>query len=191
MGDQPGRRRALRPRRAADVARAARGRTVRRHVSHRAAHLLHAVSIDEPAGTATGYLSPPSRSGGKLFNFNAINSWTNVHRQCLHEGEIDYRDGWRWGSVANLADELRLGREPVRCLHTCFMRRSSREREGTVWLNPIEAHTHRRDALGRAKLFVRGLGRRREDVPWKLEKYRRGPVVTKDVKAFLGVPARS
>jgi glycosyltransferase involved in cell wall biosynthesis len=154
--------------------------------------MLHAVSLDEQAGTATGYLSPPARpAGGKLFNFNAINSWTHVYRQCLHEGEIDFRDGWSWGSVANLGDEFDWDGNAFRCIHTCFMRRSSREREGTVRLNPIEAHSHRRDALGRAQLFLRRLGPSRQGVPWKLEKYRRGSVVTKDVTAFLAAAARS
>ena len=33
-------------------------------------------------------ISPPSRCGAKLFNFAAIESWTRVYRQCLHDGEI-------------------------------------------------------------------------------------------------------
>ena len=54
--------------------------------------MLHAVRVDESATTGAGYLSPPSRCGGKLFNFVAIDSWTNVHRQCLHDGDVVY--GW-------------------------------------------------------------------------------------------------
>ena len=154
--------------------------------------MLHAIAIDDQAGTATGYLSPPARSaGGKLFNFNAINSWTHVYRQCLHEGEVEYRPGWEWESVANLGGELGWDASPFRCLHTCFMRRSSQEPDGAVRLNPIEARSHRRDTVGRAQLRLRRLSLRRQPVPWKVEKYRHGPLVTKDVTAFLGAPARS
>lgn len=152
--------------------------------------MLHADTIDEEARTASGWLSPPSRSGGKLFNFGAINSWTQVYRQCLHEGEIDYREGYRWGTVANLGDAHGWDESPFRCLHTCFMRRSSREAEGTVRLNPIEAYTHRRDAVGRAQILWRRL-KTRGGTPWKLEKYRRGPRVTRDVASFLAAPPRT
>jgi len=154
--------------------------------------MLHTVSLDVEAGTARGYLSPPARSGGKLFNFNAITSWTRVYRQCLHEGEIDFLPGWDWDSVSNLGDEFGWDGNPFRCVHTCFMRRSSREREdGGTRLNPIEAHTHRRDAIGRAQLFMRRLRPRREEgPPWKLEKYRRGPLVTRDATPFLAAPVR-
>ena len=154
--------------------------------------MLHAVSLaHEPSRTATGYLSPPARSGGKLFNFRAIRSWTHVYRQCLHEGEIDFLPGWDWDSVANLGEEFGWDDNPFRCVHTCFMRRSSRERaNGSTRLNPIEAHTHRRDAIGRAQLLVRRLRPRHQGPPWKLEKYRRGPLVTLDASPFFPAPVR-
>ena len=67
--------------------------------------MMHCVSLDERAMTASGYLSPPSRCGGKLFNFAAIESWTRVFRQCLHDGEIAYRPGWRWEDVHHLGED--------------------------------------------------------------------------------------
>lgn len=36
--------------------------------------MMHCVSLDSDELTASGYLSPPSRCGGKLFNFAAIES---------------------------------------------------------------------------------------------------------------------
>ena len=147
--------------------------------------------IDQ-AGTATGYLSPPARSaGGKLFNFNAINSWTHVYRQCLHEGEVEYRPGWggspsRTSAMSSAGTRARF----AACTRaSCVVR--AEEPDGAVRLNPIEARTHRRDTVGRAQLRLRRLSLRRQPVPWKVEKYRHGPVVTKDVTAFLGAPARS
>ena len=153
--------------------------------------MLHALALDEEAGTASGYLSPPARSGGKLFNFNAITSWTDVYRQCLHEGEFAFKPGWSWESVANLGDEFGWEGNPFRCIHACFLRRSSRDREDVVRLNPIEAYTHRRDAIGRAQLMLRRVRPRRRTTPWKLEKYRRGPVVTRDAAPFLHAPVPS
>ena len=148
--------------------------------------MLHCVRLDPEALTATGYLSPPARSGPKLFNFAAIDSWTRVYRQCLHDGEVAFREGWHWETVANIGEEHGWGESPFRCLHACFLRRSSREPEGgTVRLNPIEANTYRRDALGRLQLALRGLGRGDRSKPWKLEKYRGGPLVTKDAAPFL------
>ena len=65
--------------------------------------MLHAVELDESAMKASGYLSPPSRCGAKLLNFAAIESWTNVHRQCLHDGDVVYRPGRKWSRCTTSA----------------------------------------------------------------------------------------
>jgi glycosyltransferase involved in cell wall biosynthesis len=154
--------------------------------------MLHCVALDTAALTATGHLSPPARSGGKLFNFAAIESWTNVHRQCLHDGDVVFRPGWHWEAVANLGEERGWEGSPFRCLHACFLRRSSREPAGgRLRLNPIEANTYRRDALGRALLALRRLRRAGGATPWKLEKYRQGPLVTMDASPFLAPAVRA
>ena len=62
--------------------------------------MLHAVALDTESMTATGYLSPPARSGPKLFNFAALESWDRVYRERLHEGEPVFRDGWHWESTS-------------------------------------------------------------------------------------------
>jgi hypothetical protein len=148
--------------------------------------MLHCVELDEAALTASGYMSPPARSGPKLFNFAALRTWDRVFRERLHEGEPVFRDGWTWESKLVLGDERPWDENPFRCLHACFLRRSSLE--GTdgehVRFNIGEANTYRRGPVGRA---LRAL-RREERVPdlaWKLEKYRRGPVVTIDASPFL------
>lgn len=149
--------------------------------------MLHCVALDLDRRTATGYLAPPARSGPKLFNFKAIDSWDRVYRERLHEGEIGFRDGWTWESVGNLgADAGGFDRASFRCLHACFLRRSSRDPAGDarVRLNIGEGDTYRRDLRGAIERLVR---RRRGSSPsWKLEKYRRGPLVTRDATAFLG-----
>ncbi len=148
--------------------------------------MLHCIALDAEAMTATGYLSPPARSGPKLFNFAVLESWGRVYRERLHEGEPVFRDGWNWESVLSLGDQLTWEENPFRCLHACFLRRSSLEpADGEhVRLNIAEANTYRRDLVGRVARVVRG-GAAQPGESWKLEKYRRGPVVTKDAAPFL------
>jgi hypothetical protein len=152
--------------------------------------MLHCIELDEQAMTATGYLSPPARSGPKLFNFAALRSWNRVYRERLHEGEPVFRDGWSWDSVLSIGERDGWDDSSFRCLHTCFLPRSSRDAPSGdhVRLNIGEANTYRRDLVGRVS---RALGRTEQRATsWKLEKYRVGPLVTKDAAPFLApVPA--
>jgi hypothetical protein len=149
--------------------------------------MLHCVSLDAEARTAKGYLAPPALSGPKLFNFAALESWGCVYRERLHEGEPVFRDGWSWQSVARLDEDHSWDESPFRCLHTCFLRRSSRDAaEGEhTRLNIAEADSYRRDFRGRVARLLRRTRAAHGSAPWKLEKYRRGPLVTKDVSAFV------
>jgi hypothetical protein len=148
--------------------------------------MLHCVELDQGALTASGYLSPPALTGPKLFNFAALESWDRVYRERLHEGEPVFRDGWAWTSVARLEQEHDWDENPFRCLHACFLRRSTRDAPGGdhTRLNIAEANTYRRDLRGRVSRALRRDGGRKAG-PWKLEKYRRGPVVTTDAAPFL------
>lgn len=148
--------------------------------------MLHCVAIDQKRLTATGYLSPPARSGPKLFNFAVLESWDGVQRERLHEGNPVFRPGWGWESTALLGAEHDWDESPFRCLHACFVRRSSRDplQDELVRLNIGEANTQRRDLRGRIARALRGSASPSGD-SWKLEKYRRGPRVTKDAAPFL------
>jgi glycosyltransferase involved in cell wall biosynthesis len=148
--------------------------------------MLHCVELDAEAMMATGYLAPPALTGPKLFNFAALESWDRVYRERLHEGEPVFRDGWQWSSVARLGDDHAWDENPFRCLHVCFLPRSSRDRAGRehVRLNIAEANTYRRDLAGRAARAL-GRGYAPRGTSWKQEKYRRGPLVSKDASPFL------
>lgn len=148
--------------------------------------MLHCVSLDPDGMTATGYAAPPARSGPKLFNFGAIDGWGQVYRERLHEGVPVFRDGWTWDSVRNLGEEHGVEGSAFRCLHACFLRRSSKDPVGgdPVRLNIAESDTYRRDVVGRVRLALRRR-RRGTTASWKAEKYRRGPLVTVDAAPFL------
>src|SRR4029077_4338404 len=109
-----------------------------------------------------------------------------VYRERLHEGEPVFRDGWNWESVLSLGDEHEWDENPFRCLHVCFLPRSSRDRAGGehVRLNIAEANTYRRDLAGRAARAL-GRGYSPRGTSWKQEKYRRGPLVARDASPFL------
>jgi hypothetical protein len=147
--------------------------------------MLHCVELDETARSATGYLAPPARSGPKLFNFSVLRSWDGVYRERLHEGNPVFLDGWSWESVLNLGEQTPWEETSFRCLHACFLRRSSRESvEGEhVRLNIAESNSYRRDLVGRVRRAL--AGRSRSDTSWKVEKYRQGPLATKDASPFL------
>jgi hypothetical protein len=61
------------------------------HAFKIASNVLNCVDLDRTQGTATGYMSPPSRSITKLYNFGAIDSWAGDGAERLHGGEIDFR----------------------------------------------------------------------------------------------------
>lgn len=154
-------------------------------------NVLNCVELDRGRKLAGGYLSPPSRSITKLFNFAAIDSWTRCYRQYAHDGEIAFRRGYDAGRIGNLGERFGWDESPLRCLHVCFLRRSSLDppgRTGTGRLSPIELGGKRRSPfVGLSRLVHRVRPSVPYDSGWKDEKYRRGDLVTKDASPFLGL----
>jgi hypothetical protein len=159
------------------------------------AHVLNCDALDETRGTAGGWLSPPSRPVTKLFNLAAVESWSGCPER-LHGGTPVFREGFAWDPARDLAAETTWETDPLRCLHLCFLRRSSLEPEAAAGLrkNLTETHAFRRDAVG---TVVRALRRSRRLSPaaskvaakhstWKHEWYARGPRVEVDATPFLG-----
>lgn len=135
------------------------------------------------AGEATGFFSPPSRSITKLFNFSAIDDWSGDSPERLHGGEIRFRAGWDATLRRSLHEEWTWEESLFRCLHLCFMHRSTLEqgREPGARKNVSETvHWDWRAKLGNALRRLRG-----EPVKtWKDEKYARGELATVDVRGF-------
>ena len=148
-------------------------------------NVLNVTDLDRTSGTASGYLSPPSRSVTKLFNFAAIDSWTDCYRQYMHDGEIAFRPGYDRETIGVLGDRFTWEESPLRCLHVCFLRRSSLDAldaAGHGRLSPIEFGGKRRSRL---TSLIDRLRPTPTTSPWKDEKYRRGELVTKDAAAFF------
>ena len=145
-------------------------------------NVLNCVQLERAEQVASGYLSPPSRSITKLFNCAAFESWTRCYRQYMHDGEIAFRPGYDRETIVHLGERHGWDESPLRCLHVCFLRRSSLERDGAGASgrpSPIELGGKRRRRLGRF------LPARPSGSEWKQEKYRRGELVTIDASPFL------
>ena len=154
-----------------------------------ASNVLNCVALDRDRATASGYLSPPSRSITKLYNFAAIERWTGDGSERLHGGRIEFRRGYDERAVANIAERLSWDETPLRCLHTCFLPRSSRDPEpaGQPAGRPILEHTalHDRSWRGALKRRLRPPRPPEETSDWKLQKYMRGDLVTVDASPFI------
>jgi Glycosyl transferase family 2 len=155
------------------------------------AHVLNCDSLDRTAGTASGWLAPPSRPVTKLFNFAAVESWTNSP-DPLQSGDVVFRPDYHWESRRDLADSITWDDDPLRCLHACFLHRSSRDVEARTRRNLDESREFDRGAVGILKRLVRRpqpaahiLALEGEGKNWKREWYARGERITFDAAPFL------
>ena len=153
------------------------------------AHVLNCDRLDR-GGQASGWLAPPSRPVTKLFNFGAVESWPESP-DPLQSGDVVFRPGYHWEARRDLADSTTWETDPLRCLHVCFLRRSSRDSETRTRKNLDESRRFDRGPLGMLKRLVRQpqpaprvaeLERQGRD--WKREWYARGERVTVDATPF-------
>jgi hypothetical protein len=153
-----------------------------------AGNVLNCVELDDDHTSASGYLSPPSRSITKLYNFGAIEAWAGDGSERLHGGRIAYRRGYDESSVENIGERIGWDATPLRCLHPCFLRRSTGDPPGSGagYARPILEETQLQDRSWRGDL-KRRIRRRRlpDESAWKREKYMRGDLVTVDAVPFF------
>lgn len=147
-------------------------------------NVLNCTELDLEKGAARGYLAPPSRSMTKLYNFNAITRWEGECIERLHDGTPVFRPDYGPELRLDLYKEADWGGSEFRCLHTCFLRRSSLDpADGRERLNIMDLA-----ARGRLERWTFGLvgGKDRTSrAGWKREKYMRGGLVTADVSDFF------
>ncbi len=141
-------------------------------------NVLHVTELGE--GFAQGHAAPPSRSITKLYNFSAIRAWDGNTVERLHGGRIEFAEGWNDAMKCNLQDEVPWDDSPLRCLHLCFLPRSSRDRASAgARANIME--TYGTGLRGLAARFLGGSSRAR----WKHDHYRQGPEVSVDTRPFF------
>jgi len=137
--------------------------------------------LDEAAKTASGWLAPPCRSMTKLYNFAAVQSLDPATKHRLHGRHEVFNPGWTAMSRYELYKEIVWQDSDFRCIHTCWMPRSSLDPQITSRRNVTESL----GVINRLRtLLARLLGRKSES-DYKAEKYRRGEYVTVDAKEFL------
>jgi hypothetical protein len=158
------------------------------------AHVLNCNELDEASGTASGWPAPPSRPITKLFNFGAVESWQGI-AEPLQGGDAVFRPGYHWESRRDLADETTWEDDPLRCLHLCFLPRSSLDVADVGGGRPslAESREFDRGPIATLKRFVRRpqpaphiAELNRQGKNWKQEWYARGERVTVDATGFLG-----
>ena len=146
-------------------------------------NVLHAVELDEERGTARGYTAPPAPSMVKLHNFALIESWDGRHPERLHGTEgLRFKPG-REGRKLELEKQVGWDESPLRCLHLCFVRRSTRERKAQARVNIPDLNAPRR--LPRRLWYRTRVTLGREQSDWKLRHYRQGELVRVDASPFF------
>ena len=155
------------------------------------AHVLNCDELDEGSRTASGWPAPPSRPITKLFNFGAVEAWPESP-DPLQSGDVSFRAGYNWESRRDLAESTTWETDPLRCLHVCFLRRSSRDAVSGTRKNLDESREFDRGVVGSLKRLVRApepapkvAELQRQGRDWKREWYARGERVTVDATPFI------
>ncbi|PWU09409.1 MAG: hypothetical protein C5B47_03435 [Verrucomicrobia bacterium] len=133
--------------------------------------------------SAIGHLSPPCRSMTKLFNFSAIEDWSGPCLERLHGGTIRFRAGYHAQLRLGLHHQQPWEELDFRCLHVCFLRRSSLEpAHGFPRQNIMDTRAW---DLTKALQKLQGILLGAPAPNWKEQKYALGPLVQYEVSAFF------
>ena len=137
-------------------------------------NVLHCDGIDLEMGVARGYAAPPCRSITKLYNFSAIRAWDGDTKERLHGGVPEFLPGYHDHARWQLGEEMPWEKSPLRCLHICFIPRSTLDGgESYARENIIESYYG--GIANRLKRIMRRLMGKRLESDWKRDRYARGP----------------
>jgi glycosyltransferase involved in cell wall biosynthesis len=146
-------------------------------------NVLNVRKLDAVGCSAEGHLAPPCRSMTKLYNFHAISAWEGPCHERLHGGRVIYREGFHEKLRRNLHEEVSWEESDFRCLHLCFLRRSSVE---------ADASKPRKNIMDRYAWSITKVLKsavdfvlRKPPIDWKEQRYGRGPVVSKPTASFF------
>jgi hypothetical protein len=120
----------------------------------------------------------------KLFNFNAIASWDGAVTHVLANGTIKFNPGYDASLRLSLHEVTPWEQSHFRCLHTCFMRRSSLDGEAVI-ARPNVSENRRGGITTLLRKTANRLRGKPMESEWKMEKYARGELVTVDATPFL------
>ena len=103
------------------------------HLWSMASRYLHVTEFDFNDLIVRGYPSPPAKAGLKLYNFNAIDSWQSKwrRRERLHGKGLVFREGYSKQNSYSFSRETTWDAADFRCLHLCFLQRSSQDKTNT------------------------------------------------------------
>ena len=145
-------------------------------------NVLNCDTLNENTRSASGWMAPPCRSMTKLYNFAAVERLDPATKHRLHGRNNVFNRGWDPNeSRHEVYKQTSWAEAEFRCLHTCWMPRSSQESAANARRNVTESmgwSNRARAAIGR------WLGRA-PGSDYKMEKYRRGEHVTVDATCFL------
>lgn len=150
-------------------------------------NVVHCNELDEEGGIARGYAAPPSRSMVKFYNFAAIDAWDGDTPERLHGGQIRFRDGYHGHLKLEMNKVYGWDESPFRCLHMCFLRRSSVDPEQVHGARESIIETFYGGWTSRLKRIARRLAGKPENSASKRERYARGPIVTVPTAPFFGM----
>jgi len=147
-------------------------------------HMLNALTVDLALGVAEGHITPSAPIGSKLYNFGAIESWREAGKERLHGKGMVFLPGYSKSARCSLARRQTWEECELRALHLCFFPRSSKDvGDPALRSNPSDlGATGFRKALARTKNFLANPFAR--DASYKTRRYRRGPVVRRDISGF-------
>jgi len=150
-------------------------------------NVVNCIAVDPDRKTASGYMAPPCRSMTKLYNFNAIVSWDGDCPERLHGGKVVFKPGYDSDKRYYHYKEVPWEDSVFRCLHLCFLPRSSKDRhpERQLLMRKNIADSMSENIFQRlaARLFKKfGI---HETSPLKREKYMRGEIREVDIRSFM------
>ena len=150
-----------------------------------ASRYLHVTEFDFNDCIVRGYPSPPAKAGLKLYNFNAIDNWQSKwrKRERLHGKGLVFREGYSKQKTYRFSKETNWDAADFRCLHLCFLRRSSQDKSNispktlSARKNPAESRI-----LRRITRTVEQLNPNSSD--YRKKRYARGTVECFDLSSF-------
>jgi glycosyltransferase involved in cell wall biosynthesis len=146
-------------------------------------NVLNVRRLDLASGLAEGHLAPPCRSMTKLYNFSAIEAWHGPCLERLHGGRVVFKDGFNEKMRRDLHQAVSWEDAEFRCLHLCFIPRSSKDSQASgPRKNIMDVHNRSLTKTLRA-LWDKVTGK--PEIDWKEQRYGRGELVVKPIATFF------